>query len=237
MSQLPGWMPELLSRISVACSESPLLSQNNVANEVFEFGSKLCLELWPFIHELPQNVDSLRRRTPEDHHSAIKLFTQLADDERVYQQLYLRQCELGGLSSQDLQSAKPSRRAKRLAEMLQHYCARDSFENGVIALVTTELSATACARAALPLFESYFARHLSSYHPDSVESGLQWLRLHAKPNLRQALWLQKMLADLKLNESKSLPKPADDVITSLAEILEVKKQFTPTLVEECTLPL
>jgi pyrroloquinoline quinone (PQQ) biosynthesis protein C len=184
--------------------------------------------LWPFIEGLPLNIAGVLERVPDGADAAARLLRQLADEERHYQQLYLKQCELGAISAHELQTTEPSIGAAKLSRAMRRYCQDGSYTEGVYAIVTAELSATAYARCALPWFEEYFAGNLDKYDPSLVNDGLTWLRLHAQPNLRHAIWMRKMLADLAEGEDKNSSKPIEVVLSAILEVLQVPPEAAAT---------
>lgn len=235
MSQLPGWMPELLSLLNQACAKSPMFTITD-DERVFKTGREVCLSLWPFIRELPDNVSAIRHKTPAQMDAAVKLFSQLADEERIYQQLYLKQCKLAGITEDELENVVPSIGASMLSAVIKKHCFADSYEDGVLAIITAELAATAWARSAKPVFETYFANHAGAFDALSIEEGLSWLRLHAEPNLKHAKWLRKLLGDLpQSNGGTGLPPAVVEVLRALYAVLQVEQQNSPKSVDAFTL--
>jgi hypothetical protein len=215
MPRLPGWMPSLLRQICRGCATSAVMSAENDTKEAFESGRLICRELWPFIQELPQNVALVRDSLPEHMDAASRLLTELADEERVYQQLFVKQCQLGRLNTEVLALETPSPTARRLCDVMRTYCTSNDYRDGILAIVTAELAATAFARTALPLFESYLSLHADDYSPVEIEEGLEWLKLHTKPHTKHALWLKRMLADLEQGSSQKLPEPVEAVLKAV----------------------
>lgn len=234
MRQLPGWMPSLLRQIDWGCANSAVMAACDDNDEAFESGRTICRELWPFIQQLPQNVASVRDALPDDMEAAKLLLSELADEERVYQQLFIKQCELARLNVQQLALEPPSPATKRLCEVMRHYCASSNYHQGILAIVTAELAATAFARSTLPLFEKYLAAHEPNYSQNEVEEGLAWMRIHTKPQTKHALWMKRMLGDLEQGSTKSLPEPVQNVLTAVFDFLhcptsdriEVQKDFS-----------
>ncbi|MBX9939526.1 MAG: hypothetical protein K2Y32_09745 [Candidatus Obscuribacterales bacterium] len=170
-------------------------------------GKEICLYLWPFIKGLPDNISSVKEKLaasfsePETAAAlapGLKLLQQLADDERHYQNLYLNQCRLAGLSPEDLQEVVKKVQESTspyadLSKAMDQFCQASSPREGVLAIITAELAATQFARIALPAFEAYFAGKPQQYPRELVDTGLEWLRLHAKPNTRHAIWMRRLL--------------------------------------------
>ena len=257
MSQSAGWMPELVRRLNEACASSSVFSTLNL-NERLPAGRQLCLELWPFIQELPANIQAVRDKMPvasSNLDGAYKLLNVLADEERLYQRLYLKQCLLSGLLEGEVSAAPASARANRLAKAMKHFCQESTYTDGVYAIIAAELAATAFARCALPWFEEYFRDNsnqkdlsISSVNSNSsgsfkldqssqsvqtaqltetaeVEEGLAWLRHHAKPHLRQAIWMRRMLEDVEKNCQLNGREPdrqtLEVILSAVFDILEV----------------
>jgi pyrroloquinoline quinone (PQQ) biosynthesis protein C len=236
MSQLPGWLPPLLSLLNRGCAESPMFTATD-DEKVFQTGKDVCLTLWPFIRELPEYVAAVRKKTPAHMDAAAKLLSQLADEERVYQQLYLKQCNLAGITNEQLENVASSNGADMLTTAMRRHCFADSYVDGVLAIITAELGATAWARSAQPVFETYFAKRTDDFSAEAVEQGLTWLRLHAKPNLKHAIWLRKMLGDLAQFENNEMPAPVLEVLQAVYAVLQVEKQIPSVLVEQLTVSI
>ena len=219
MRQLPGWMPSLLRQINWGCAHSAVMAVCDDNDEAFENGRTICRELWPFIQELPQNVASVRDSLPPDMEAAKLLLGELADEERVYQQHFVKQCQLARLDVQQLALEAPSPATKRLCDVMRGYCAGGNYHQGILAIVTAELAATAFARSTLPLFEKYLAAHESNYSPNEVEEGLTWMRIHTMPQTKHALWMKRMLSDLEQGSTKNLPEPVQNVLTAVFDFL------------------
>ena len=219
MSSLPRWMPLLLREINRACSNSPLLAVRHDNAEAIEAGRRICLELWPFIEQLPENISAVRRMAPEGMEAGAKLLTELADDERIYQQLFIKQCNLAGLKLTDLASSKVSASTQQLCDAMTVYCQSSDYYQGILAVITAELAATAFCRSALPLFEQYFAVHASSYNDAEIEEGLAWLKLHTKAQTKHALWLKRMLGEVESHGEQQLPEPVETVLKAIMVFL------------------
>jgi len=215
MARLPGWLPSLLKRIDWGCANSPLLTSLDDDSQALETGRAICLDLWPFINNLPANISLVRDSLPEDMHAARNLLGQLADDERYYQQLFLSQCRLAGLSDDDLANHIPSPATRELCSTLERYTRSGSYERGIYAILAAELAATAFARAAFPKYVDYFDRFADSYEAQTVKEGLNWLRLHAEPHTRHALWLKRMLADIPNAGRKEMPEPVEAFLNAV----------------------
>ncbi len=212
MARLPVWMPALIRRINGGLQASPLLRNLLDDSLVISTGRTICRDMWPFIRELPDNISRVRDRLPSEMEAACRLLNQLADDERYYQSLFLRQCELAGLTSQELENHRCSPASQALCSTMRHFSSGTSFEDGIYAITAAELAATAFARASLPRFEGYFKRYTHNYDSKLVADGLKWLRLHARPHTRHARWLTRMLKDMKGSAEGALPGPVDQIL-------------------------
>lgn len=216
MAKLAKWMPSLLDSIDLGCSTSFSLSQLKLENEeLMTVGRAICLDLWPFIRALPENVASVRKAVPECMEAARKLLAQLADDERYYQKLYVRQCLLAGLSEQDLSSTELGVASKDLCNVMTIYCNNQNYRDGVYVIVTAELAAAACSRTILPVFEAYFEQHSTLYEAADVSAGLEWLKLHSKPQTRHALWLKRMLSDIAESDDENMPEAVETMLQAV----------------------
>lgn len=218
------WLTEFMVRLDAGLVQSSWLQQVKL-NQI-DGSQQICQELWPFIKELPSNIVSVKNRLPEGFDSATKLLNQLADDERHFQNLYLKQCQLAGLDPERLQnSLEIPYAAERLIKSMRHHCQNASVVDGVQAVIAAELAATQFARMVLPILEDYFAHNQATYGQDCIDEGLSWLRLHAKTNTRHALWMRRMLDDLESLEqkhraltSKNLPPTVDDILTAVFQL-------------------
>lgn len=229
---------DLLSMIARRLAEgleaSPFLSDTD--NNDISSSREICLAMWPFIRELPDNICAVRTKlsqlnTKLNLNTGLKLLDQLADEEREYQNLYLNQCTLAGISKEEL--AKPEWPAQsvylHLTELMRSYCLQGSVQEGVLSVVTAELAATQFARQALSVYETYFSKNEKHYGKDTIENGLAWLRLHAKPNTRHAIWMRRMILAAFENEqivttdnfssaSNSLAAPVEEILGCLFSI-------------------
>ncbi|MBI4534220.1 MAG: hypothetical protein HY711_09785, partial [Candidatus Melainabacteria bacterium] len=151
--------------------------------------------------------------------AARSLLGQLADDERIYQQLFLKQCHLAGLSRLDIDTHTPSKQTKQLCHELERWTRNASYIDGIYAIITAELAATAFCRAAIPHYEDYFSRHIDIYPRKDVEEGLAWLRLHAKPQTRHAIWLKRMLEDIANPTGTQSPEAVDIILKAVLAFL------------------
>ena len=200
----------------------------NIAQSEIQTGRLICRELWPFIRTLPDNIAAVRGKLPDqpgnkDLDAARKLLSQLADDERHYQKLFLYQCRLAGLSEEEVQASElPANFSTGVANLIgsmNRYCKHGTAEQGAWAIATAELGATQFARIVLVAFENYFADKSSVYGEPNIEEGLSWLRLHAKTNMRHALWMKRMLEALELPDNPNfLPVPVEEILANLFQV-------------------
>jgi hypothetical protein len=217
MVKLVAWLPQLTDWLSWGCTTSVLLE--NLENDVdLRAAREICLDMWPFLKELPANISSIRSALPAHMEAASSLLGDLADEELYYQQLFLKQCKLTGISPERLQDYHGSKASGNLKALLSYQSTSDQYEDGLIALAVAELAATAFCRAAIPLFETYFAEHAAEYPRKSVEEGLEWLRIHARPQARNALLLLKTLGEVRYASQKDLPLVAADVLGALLDL-------------------
>lgn len=228
MAQLPSWLPILLDRISWGCSTSPWFADLADDSKLTATGRQNLLDLWPFIKDLPTNIGAVRQKAPPQLEAAQNLLQQLADDERHYQQLFIRQCYLASLDERDLVKIVPGEATVVLSQRMKQFCQDSSYVDGVHAIVAAEMAATLYSRAALPHYESYFERHAAKYSKDLVEEGLEWLRLHAKPHTRHALWMKRMLGDIENNTGNEIPQAAEEILDALLRLWECPTEETKT---------
>jgi hypothetical protein len=244
MSHSLGWMPELVCRLNEACAESFVFATVDLAKRL-PAGKQLCLELWPFIRELPANIQAVRGQMPvasSNRDGAYKLLSVLADEEHLYQRLYLKQCVLAGLAESEVLNTAASARAIRLASLMNTFCQESTYADGVYAIVAAELAATAFARCALPWFEEYFRSNSNQFDASRdlsmIDEGLAWLRHHAKTHLRQAIWMRRMLEEIEKDAGPNLTRETLEVILSAVfEILEVPQIATSKLTRDTVLKL
>lgn len=225
-----AWVTALFSRINESCQKSPLLARLERDNLAMETGRWTCLELWPFIRELPTNISAVREKLPFDSEAARNFLGQLADDERHYQGLFLKQCQLAGLSETALSEHAPSQPMLELCRALALYSQDSDYVKGVYAIVTAELCATAFCRYALPHYDRYFAAHADLYDPQAVEEGLAWLRLHASPQPRHAIWLKRMLEDVGPSLEHELPEPVASILDAVLAFWQSSGERTQKVV-------
>jgi pyrroloquinoline quinone (PQQ) biosynthesis protein C len=227
MRHLPGWMPSLLRQINWGCSNSSILSTQDDTIETFQSGRKCCRQLWHFIQQLPENIAAVRDALPPQMDAARSLLNELSDDERIYQGLFVKQCQLARLNPEELALEIPSSSTRHLCEVMRNYCHSPNYHDGILAIVTAELAATAFCRSALPLFERYFYECGSGYSQEELEEGLKWLHLHTKPQTKHALWLKRMLEDLNQHSTDQLPQPVESVLQAVFAFLQCPQTGMP----------
>ncbi|MFN8659735.1 MAG: hypothetical protein U0105_25595 [Candidatus Obscuribacterales bacterium] len=228
MASLPSWLPILLDRISWGCSTSPWFANLADDEKIVDAAKENLTDLWPFIKDLPTNIGAVREKAPPHMEAAQNLLQQLADDERHYQQLFIRQCYLAGLDERDLVKIVPGETTRVLCEGMKRFCQESSYVDGVHAIVAAEMAATLYSRAALPHYDSYFERHPEKYSTEVVEDGLEWLRLHAKPHTRHALWMKRMLGDIENKTGNEIPEGADVILAALLKLWQCPTEETKT---------
>ncbi len=219
------WLPDFQAQLNLGLSHSGWVQQVRL-NQI-EGGREICKELWPFIRELPTNIVSVTDKLPAKLSAARNFLNQLADQELHYQNLYLSQCELVGLEPAVLrQSLEIPHSAERLIASMRRYCEEGTVLEGVQAIVVAELAATQFARVVLTEFEGYFGARMETYGAQNIEVGLTWLRLHAKTNIRHAIWMKRMLDALELDshsyqnghDSKNMPPAVEEILLSICEL-------------------
>jgi hypothetical protein len=217
MAKMVAWLPQLTEWLSWGCSTSVLLK--NLENDVeLQAARECCLDLWPFLKELPNNIAAIKDALPPNMQAASRLLNDLADEERYYQQLFLKQCKLSGLTPDRLQNYEGTEASKAVKELLSYQAQTDHFEDGLIRLTVVELAATAFSRAALPLFERYFTSNAAQYQRRQVDEGLEWLRVHVRPQTRNALLLLKTLGEIKYASQTDLPPAAANLLGALLDL-------------------
>jgi len=213
------WVAELNQALSDGLAASNWLAQ--VKADQIGAGRQICLDLWPFIRELPDHIKAVKEKLPDSLEPAKLFLDKLADEERHYQGLYLKQCELAGLSRSDLLTtgAVTSPSTQALLQSMSQACHEGDVVEGVQAIVAAELAATQFARAAKNTFEQYFSQHQERYGSERIEEGLTWLRLHAQPNTRHALWMNRMLVGLNQEDDcPDLPETVKQILHSIFQL-------------------
>ena len=218
MAPLPGWMPILLDRIQWGCSTSPWFV--NLADEavIRETGKSICLDLWPFIRELPTNIAFVRDAVPEHMTAAKNLLGQLSDDERHYQQLFVKQCYFAGVTEEELATVQPTADAGHFCDSMRRMCRESTYADGIYAIVAAEFAATLYSRAALPSWEKYFTKRPELYSKGAIDEGLEWVRLHAKTHTRHAIWMKRMLGDIEDSSGNDIPPAAELLLSCVLQL-------------------
>jgi len=197
MPRTIGWLGDLIERLNVGCANSPFLEGIGREADFLVTGKRLCLLLWPFMSILPGNVQGVSTRLPEDMDWAKKFFNQLKDEHGYYQNLWIKQSELLGASHEELLDFEPDVHMQNLVRLISQYCSHDDFKQGILAIVTAELAATIFSRHALPHVEQFYSNNPPTHSTVSLEEGLAWLRLHAKPHPRHALWMKRTIESIE----------------------------------------
>jgi hypothetical protein len=217
MSKTVAWMPRLAEVLNWGCANSRVLKGLKEENAL-EAAREICLDLWPFVQELPDNIAYVKSILPDQMAPAKKLFAQLADEERFYQELFLKQCDLAGVARQTLSNYVQSAAAARVKAVLATESRRTNYEEAVVVVAAAQLAATAFCRTAIPLYEDYFVKHESEYKVEDIEKGMEWIRLHARPQTRNALLLIRTLGELTSAQSTEIPKEALIVLESVFDL-------------------
>ncbi|MBU6453231.1 MAG: hypothetical protein KGS72_15720 [Cyanobacteria bacterium REEB67] len=216
------WVGEMNQALSEGLATSQLLAA--VESDQLAAGRKICLDLWPFIRHLPDQIKAVKDKLPDQLEPAKLFLNSLADEERHYQELYIKQCELAGLSRDALLTTEvaPAQPIAVLTRTMDRACLEGDVVTGVQAIVAAELAATQFARAAKSAFEQYFDLHAGEYDDGRIDEGLSWLRLHAKPNTRHALWMNRMLVALNQeNDSSIWPETVKEILKSIFSLWRV----------------
>jgi pyrroloquinoline quinone (PQQ) biosynthesis protein C len=217
MSKAIRWMPHLTTLLGWGSETSRFLHPFRDENAL-TMAHDMCLELWPLVEELPVNIAHVFNAVPDELEAAKKLFGDLADEERFYQRLFLNQCELFGIPLATLESHKPSEAAIHVKRVVGEYCQSDNWENAVLAITTAELACTAFCRVAVELYEEYFSKQGDRFSEQQVTDGMEWIRLHARPQTRNALLLLRTLSQLTSAGQIQLPEPSERVAKALLAV-------------------
>lgn len=207
----------MLDRIQWGCSTSPWFVNLADESKIQETGKSICLDLWPFIRDLPTNIAFVRDAVPEHMTAATNLLGQLSDDERHYQKLFVQQCYFAGVTEEELCTVVASPDAAELCDAMKRMCRDSTYQDGVYAIVAAEFAATLYSRAALPSYEKYFQKH-SGKTQEEIDQGLEWLRLHAKTHTRHAIWMKRMLGDIEDAGSDEIPYAAELLLNHVLKL-------------------
>lgn len=215
MSPKEHWLLSLVEILNTGCSQSQFIVDLKAKKDTLNAGKELSLNLWPFISKLPKNIKSVKQNIPESMEYAKKFFTQLSDDEGFYQGLYKKQCILAGIDLNELEELTPHKNTENLCHLMSKYCKDSDFKIGILAIVTAELAATVFARHSIDHFETFF-----SENPDqaiAIDEGLEWLRLHAKPQPRHAIWMRRAVDSLELdvNPPNKYPEEVETLVEAI----------------------
>lgn len=219
MARKDHWLPTLVEVFNHGCSKSQFIINLQEEEETLQTGRELCLTLWPFINGLPHNIKTVRANLPESMESAHKFFGHLSDEEGYYQGLYKKQCYLAGIDDSILADVTPGPATKQLCELIENYCSSQDVREGILAVVTAELAATVFARHSLVFFENYFENNPPQTNNISLnvstDEGLSWLRLHAKPQTRHALWMKRAVDSLDIHPPNKLPRQVETLVKAI----------------------
>lgn len=221
MARIAGWLGELVTELNWGCENSPYIKNLQNGGDTMAMGRELCLVLWPFISQLPANVSRVRGILPNNMTACQKFFDQLKDDELYYQGLYLQQCTLTGLDKKALIDYRPDEQTLALCDLMKQYCASPDYHDGVLAIVAAELAATCFARHSQEYFETFFESIPEKERNINLEDGLAWLRLHAKPHPKHALWLMRTIEAIDARPpSNKMPVPVGKLIDAIHQFLK-----------------
>lgn len=226
MARSSGWLPQAIHRLRWGCENSPFIKRLSDDTDILTTGKELCLILWPFVYSLPGNVGLVLDKLPDHLVDARKLFEQLRDPELHYRALYRKQCLMTGISEVVLDSTTPDADTDNLCRLMKQYCQSDDYREGVLAVVTAELAATIYARYSYEIFSAVYGERPPLNSSVTSEEGLEWLKLHAKPHTRHAMWMKRTIdqieADTKIENSntpKSLPEPVEKITDAVLRFL------------------
>ncbi|MBZ0186249.1 MAG: hypothetical protein K8F91_08385 [Candidatus Obscuribacterales bacterium] len=214
-SRMAPWLAELMNLLNDGCSKSPFVRNLDQSESTLSTGKELCQTLWPFISSLPGNVKRVREKLPESMIYTKQLFDHLSDAEFYYQGLYLKQCLIAGVSRADLDNSIPDKNTTFLCLLMEDYCMKGDYMDGVMAIVTAELAATTFARHSYPQFERFFVANPPDKNIVTVEDGLAWLKLHAKPNLRHAMWMKQTVDHLPVDPPNKMPEQVETLLKAI----------------------
>ncbi len=222
MARSAGWLQETINRIKLGCENSPYIGNLQNELDMFTSGRVLCHQMWPFVSSLPGNVSLVLKSLPDQLQDARKLFEQLSDQDGYYRGLYRKQCFMAGIKEESLDKMVPSEATNDLCQMMYHHCTSGNYVDGVLAIVTAELGATIYARHTYGAYISFFSKYPSA-HPDvSVQDGMEWLRLHAKPHPRHAIWMKRTIDSIEPADSaeQSTPRPVVEITDAFLSFLQ-----------------
>jgi pyrroloquinoline quinone (PQQ) biosynthesis protein C len=222
MGGMPGWMPKLLEKINWGCATSPWFADLANEEKILVRGRQIVLDLWPYVRELPLNINAVKSAIPERMTAATQLLNRLSDSELQYQKLFLQQFDLAGISAEEIAAENKNPRTHELRLAMSKMCRQSTYVEGIHAIVAAELAATLYCRSSLPSYEKYFDKHASEYEPGLINAGLEWVRLHAKTYTRHAIWMKNMLNDIEDGKQSSdeIPPAADIILTGVLALWE-----------------
>ena len=214
MAREDHWLVSLVNILNEGCLNSQFILDLKSGGNTLDTGKELSLALWPFISRLPQNIKTVKHKIPPSFDYALKFFDQLSDDEGYYQGLYKKQCQLAGIEESELGSACADLATQKLTVLLSKQCNDADYKEGIVAVVTAELAATVFARHSLDYFESHFESYPETA-AIAVEEGLAWLRLHAKPHTRHAIWMRRAVDSLELDPPNKIPSSVENLVAAI----------------------
>lgn len=229
MARKDHWLPLLVEVFNSGCEQSQFIVDLRADRATIETGQELCLTLWPFISRLPANIKTVRANLPESMDYARKFLDQLSDDEGYYQGLYKQQCYLAGVDDRLLKSVKPGPATTNLCDHIETFCTSEDFREGVLAIVTAELAATVFARHSLKFFESFFEKNPPETNNISLDvttdEGLAWLRLHAKPHTRHAIWMKRAVDCLEIHPPNKMPEQVEILVEAIYAFWRCSEEY------------
>jgi hypothetical protein len=230
------WIGQLNQALASGLANSQWLA--DVQKDQIGAGREICRELWPFIARLPDNIKCVKDKLPVTLEPAKLFLNILADEERSFQDLYIKQCELAGLSRQDLMTSarQPTAATSALLDAMSRACLDGDVVCGTQAIVAAELAAAQFSRSVKDAFELYFAQHSNEYKAEHVQEGLAWVRLHARTNIRHAIWMNRMLVALApQDQSPILPPTVRQILAPIFRLWRVDKETAESWLGETCL--
>ncbi|MCW5822876.1 MAG: hypothetical protein KIT34_08725 [Cyanobacteria bacterium TGS_CYA1] len=220
MKILP-WFATLLNLLETGCAKSPILEDLARPELTVAVSQNICLWSWPLISVIPENVEKVRKLLPESMVYTAKFFDQVADKDKHFQTLNLKQCRFFGFDQEQLSSWDPDVKTSKLRNIFEAQCRSNDLKEGILAILTIELAATFFGRYSYQIVEKYFAdpNHNSidgrRFTEQELIEGLAWARYHAKPNARQALWIKGLSEELELDPPNKLPPSVIQLVDAI----------------------
>lgn len=218
MASGPLWLLSIKTELEQALANSQIVRCLKDEDQALIAGRQFSLDLWPFINELPDNVKHVRNALSSEKQFSQAYLGSVADEEKIYRNMFLEQCYLAGLSNADMENGMPSKQAAKLASVVRHACFELSAMEGLLAIIAAEISASCFSRVVYPIFEIYFAKRTDEFDARNVEKGLAWLKLHAYTDSVQTKLFLRMLKEIDLQYCKNMPAVVQDVLDAVKHL-------------------